>query len=291
MNGKPIMGDDGLMAMGWRTALLALVALAGMRAQGAPSGLVMHYSFDKAPVEGVVADLSGKKNHGKLAGANWTKAGKKGGGLECKGGSGGLRVAGSPSLHVKKATVATWFKVSKAHPHQRQVLRRGGLRLVIDGDAKSRGRMAVEVKGGPRCLSDAPVTNGAWHFAAATVDGAQLKLYIDGKLQKRVVACKAPIAAEPAGVLVGMDKPAAKGGHALDGFLDEVMVFNRALSALEINTLGSTIDPKIVVPVRKFSKNQIAGQIRALNALYEEGLLTDAYYTRKVRELQAMVAE
>ncbi len=81
------------------------------------------------------------------------------------------------------------------------------------------------------------------------------------------------------------------GVAVFDLFLDEVMVFNRALTATEINTLGSAIDPKIVVPVRKFSKRQLAGQVRMLNLLYEEGLLEDKYYMRKMRELEAAMEE
>ena len=38
----------------------------------------------------------------------------------------------------------------------------------------------------------------------------------------------------------------------------------------------------------KFNKQQLAGRLRQLKLLYEDGLLTDAFYDAKVSECEAL---
>lgn len=271
-----------------RWVLAGAVVLAAGRLAAAPAGLVVHYDFEQVPADGLVADRSGSKNDGRLGGGAPTKEGKKGGGLECRAGQGGVRPAGNPALDLSKGTLTVWFKAGKGQAGRRPVLGVGGFRMFLECDAQGAGKLAVELDGGGRVAGDPLVTDSGWHFAAATFDGGQIKLYLDGKPQQQPAPGKRS-AGGAAGLLVGMDE--APAGAVLDGTLDEVMVFDRALSAEELSTLGSAIDPKIVPPARVFTKAQIGWQIRALEVLYDEGLLTDDYFTRKVRELEALVVE
>ena len=47
-------------------------------------------------------------------------------------------------------------------------------------------------------------------------------------------------------------------------------------------------DLQFLVENTEFTKQQIAGRLRQLKLLYEDGLLTDAFYNAKVTECEAV---
>jgi len=273
---------------------LASVAAPGARAADPPKGLVLHLSFEQAGTDGAVADRSGQKNNGKAAGAKWIAAGKQGGGCELAPRAGYVQVPDSESLHLKQATFAVWFKTSTLDAVWRRILDKRadqGFALSIGGDSKdapSRGKLAFVVNGSPPCLSDNVVADGTWHHGAATFDGENLRLYVDGAPQRQAVPLHGEIAANADEITVGMNRtnpsPQEK-DRSFEGVLDDVMIFSRALSADEIKALVVAVDPLAGKP--KFTKQQVAGRLRQLKLLYEEGLLTDEFYLRKVRECEA----
>jgi hypothetical protein len=162
----------------------------------------------------------------------------------------------------------------------------------IGGGAKgqeSRGKLAFSASGSKPCLSDSVVTDGVWHHGAVTFDGESLTMYVDGLPQKQVIPCRAEIAAIANDLTVGMNrsKPSAREqGQSFDGMIDELMIFNRVLSPEEIRAMVSAVDPTVVKP--KFTKQQVAGRLRQLKLLFEEGLLTEDFYARKVAECEAV---
>ena len=203
-------------------------------------------------------------------------------------------MAGSRSLNVKQATFAVWFKTSRSDATWRRILDRRvgqGYALGIGGGAmgqESRGKLAFSVSGGKPCLSDSVVTDGVWHHGAVTFDGENLRMYVDGQPQKQVIPCRAEIAAIADDLTIGMNRsnpsPQEK-AQSFDGMIDELMIFNRVLSAEEIKAMVSAVDPSAVKP--KFTKQQVAGRLRQLKLLFEEGLLTEDFYARKVAECEA----
>ena len=46
------------------------------------------------------------------------------------------------------------------------------------------------------------------------------------------------------------------------------------------------LDPRAAKP--KFTKQQVVGRLRQINALFQEGLLTDAFANRKIAECDAV---
>jgi hypothetical protein len=277
------------------TAWMCLMLAAGLplRAAEPPKGLVLHFSFDKAEPGGAIIDASDKHNNGVLAAAKWVAAGKQGGACEFIEKGSHIDVPHSESLDLKQATLAVWFKTGKADAAWRRLLDKqsdNGFALGIAGDSKdgpSRGKLAFAINGSV-CLSDNVVTDGAWHHAAATFDGTTLALFVDGRPQKQTLALRGAIGSNTHNLTVGLNRanPSPDGRDAsFEGVMDEVMLFNRALSADEIKNLVAAIDPNAGKP--KFTKQQLAGRIRQLTLLYEEGLLTDEFYEEKVREFEA----
>lgn len=259
-----------------------------------PKGLVLHFSFDQADPKGAIADRSGQNNQGQATGARWSQTSKLGGGYEFSPPSNHINVPNSPALNPKQATFATWFRTSRLEGTWRRIFEKGiekGYSISIAGDTPgipTRGRVAVSLSGAGQCLSDFVVTDGAWHHLAATVDGETVKLYIDGALQKQVLPFRGGLMQTTDDLVIGSDRPKATvqdSVQSFEGALDEIMMFNRALTAEELKTMVLAMDPNAGKPL--FSKSQVTGRLRQLKLLFEEGLLTDEFYEAKVSECEA----
>lgn len=259
-----------------------------------PKGLVLHFSFDQADPKGGILDKSSQSNKGQATGARWTQTGKIGGGYEFSPPSNHLTVPNNTSLSPKQVTFATWFRTSRLEGTWRRIFEKGserGFAISIAGDTPgipTRGRVAVSVPGRGQCLSDFVVTDGTWHHAAATFNGETVKLYIDGAQQKQELAFRGDLLPATDDLVIGSDRPKATvqdSVQSFEGSLDEIMVFNRALSADELKNMVLAMDPNAGKPL--FSKNQVTGRLRQLKLLFEEGLLTDEFYEAKVSECEA----
>jgi hypothetical protein len=80
-----------------------------------------------------------------------------------------------------------------------------------------------------------PATSGAWHHAAATYDGTTWRLYLDGVLDATLAVGRLPQSASVQHAALGsaLTSTGAASGF-FDGVLDEVRVWNVALSQAEI---------------------------------------------------------
>jgi arabinan endo-1,5-alpha-L-arabinosidase len=285
-----------LAALCGGTLLVAcVVAVAAAQTQGPPKGLVLYFSFDQKDADGKAIDASEFKNRAKVEGPTPTSTGKAGGGVEFSAGTNVITIAPSDSLKLEQATFAAWLKTSKTDATWRRIFDQGrpnGLAMAIGGEMKdapnadTRGKLAFSLDGKTAALSDAPLADGAWHHAAGTFDGEELRLYIDGVLQKRVVAATGPVLRPgDAPLTIGMRPGPGRTGASFEGSLDEIMIFNRALSPDEIKAMVGVVSQATAKP--KFTKGQVLGRIRQLKSLHDEGLLTDEFYKAKLAECEA----
>ncbi|MCY2929358.1 MAG: LamG domain-containing protein, partial [Planctomycetota bacterium] len=93
--------------------------------------------------------------------------------------------------------------------------------------------------GGKTVLGETKMVPGQWVHLAGVYDGATVKLYVNGHLEREEKYCgqirsdRAPVHLG-GGKLFGVDW----GNHfTVHGTIDEVMIFNRALSAAEIRRI------------------------------------------------------
>jgi len=269
--------------------LIALAAGVEVNAADFPQGLVLHFNFDQ--MEGsMVTDRTGHGN-GRVFGAKWNAVGKQGGACEFAKTNSYILVTNAPFLNPTQATFAVWFRTAKPDPLDRFILDKrmdNGFALCIAGDSKdnggnTRGKLCFVVSNN-FCLGDGAVTDGAWHHGAATYDGENLKLYVDGKLQKQVVTWRGSIPANTNDLAIGLNRsnptPQEKGQSFQDA-IDDLMIFNHALSEAEIQTVIASVKPK-------FTKQQVAQRLKELKELYDRGLLTKEFYDRKVKECEVV---
>ena len=83
------------------------------------------------------------------------------------------------------------------------------------------------------------LTTGAWLHVAGTYDGSTMRLYLNGAEQTGAVSVSGAVGAGD-----GIHLSWSGGDGALDGLLDDVRVYNRALSAAEIAGLADGKHPE-----------------------------------------------
>jgi chitodextrinase len=235
------------MSQLWRAAwLAALSILAGAAfahaAQAAtPPGLVAAYSFDSSG--STVADVSGNGNTGTVSGAAWTANGKYGGAYSFNGSSSTITVPDSASLDLTTGmTLEAWVDPTVSDTGWHSVLFKeqpGMLTYALYANAGSKSPHGeAYLSGGTDVSVDGTAALGAskWTHLAETYDGSSLKLYVNGTLVKTTAA---------AGSLSTSNGAFRIGGNSIwgeyyNGLVDDVRVYNRALSATEISTDMST---------------------------------------------------
>jgi hypothetical protein len=92
----------------------------------------------------------------------------------------------------------------------------------------------------------APLTDGQWHFVAATYDGSVRTLYIDNG--PPVVVPSSGLNSQPGNFAVGNACFWCNGGEFFNGELADVRVYNTALGASEIQGVQANVDVNIPEP-------------------------------------------
>ncbi len=226
-------------------------------AQGAlatiSEGLVLYLPFDEGT--GTIAkDLSGMGNNGTIHGAKWVKDGKINTALSF-GGSDYVEIPHSDSLSITDAiTVMAWTNMRPGASGEMAIVSKGRWAandLPYELTETPGGVIFWQFydnEGRDSCSPSAPPV-GEWHHIAGTYDGKIFKAYIDGELAKEwEYAGKMPENTAP--VTIGKRSKADE--CFFNGIIDEVAIFNRALSAEEIEEAMKGI-PSAVEPEGKLA--------------------------------------
>jgi concanavalin A-like lectin/glucanase superfamily protein len=205
------------------------------------SGLVGAWGFDET--SGATAtDRSGKGNTGTITGATRTTTGKFGGALTFSGTGKWVTIPDSTSLHLTTGlTIEGWMNptANGAGSWRAMAVKEttGGLSWALYpfGDNGFPSAHAFTSSELWAVGTTKPALN-TWTHVAATYDGTTIRLYLNG-VQNATRA--------QTGALVASTQPLRLGGDAIwsewfQGTLDEIRVYNRALSASEIQTDMST---------------------------------------------------
>ena len=201
-----------------------------------PTGLVAAYGFDEGAGT-AVADASGNGNTGTISAATWTSAGRYGSALSFNGVNSLVVINASTSLNLTSAmTLEAWVNPAAAQSGWRTVMQKevdayllnasGGAGDLHPGGGATIGGNVSWV-GGPTAI---PV--GAWTHVALTYDGAAVRAYVGGALAASTPAA-GTIQTTTAALRIGGNVPY---GEFFNGRIDDVRVYNRALSQAEITT-------------------------------------------------------
>jgi len=202
--------------------------------------LVLWFRFDEGNGT-TVYDFSGNGNNGTIYGANWT-VGRYGYALSFDGVDDYVEVPDSESLNItKEITITAWIKLTDGGDRSTvdYIVGKRKQYVIFQNDAKySIEGCIINSTGavfftGRFYLTNLPNPDD-WHFIAVIYDGSELSLWVDGVKRKSVSA---------SGDIAVTTNPLSIGKYLL-GAIDEVRIYNRALSPEEIKAMYEALRVK-----------------------------------------------
>ncbi|MEW6303140.1 MAG: choice-of-anchor P family protein [Verrucomicrobiota bacterium] len=237
------------------TTYYYVVSAANSYGESADSSQVMATPATAAPsnaryeFEGNASDTSGNGYHGTASASVTYTAGKVGPqAAQFDGASAHVLI---PRLIGTNFTIALWVKTTDTGGTGAQWWSGKGL---VDGEVSGNtadfgsavlnGRFALGI-GNPdtTVVTTTAINDGAWHHVAATrnADTGEIRLYVDGVLNNSGTGPTGARAAAPA-LRIGSIQTGAAAGF-LNGAIDEVRLYDRALADAEIALLASGAIP------------------------------------------------
>ncbi|MBI2624578.1 LamG domain-containing protein [Candidatus Parcubacteria bacterium] len=213
-------------------------------------GMVGYWTFDGPDVNfttNIASDRSGSGNNGAITNMSTSTApaiGKLGQALSFDGSDDYVNAGTNSSLNVTTGwTASFWFKANAIHDTNNYIFSR---RDSADGSGYScyinntNDRLRCLVYDGTTVVGDDDTTTtivpGRWYHGAATYNGSNtLRVYING-VQEATETATVSLPTETVSFLIGIYNSLAA-EYDFNGLIDEVRIYNRALTAQEVKQL------------------------------------------------------
>ncbi|RLI94710.1 MAG: hypothetical protein DRO92_02620, partial [Candidatus Altiarchaeales archaeon] len=198
--------------------------------------LWMHFNNDSSVGENSthVYDFSGNGNNGTVNGTRWTSEGKFGGAFEFNNTGDRIEIPDSPSWDLpgdnQSLTIMAWIYIKEPLGNKWYLIFCTNsdeycFALRDDGGNNYRPEWWT---GTDNYGSSISLSNKTWYHIAVVVDDGNASFYFNGKLNSSVSYSQS--AKSPTGARIG----GYGDSNLFKGFLDEIAIYNRTLSATEI---------------------------------------------------------
>jgi hypothetical protein len=202
------------------------------------AGLVGWWKFDET--QGTTAkDSSGNNHNGTLVGnAKWAH-GRIGGAVALDGAGSFVRIADQSAFGLAdQATIACWMNIHSVPAEWMAIVTKGDGAWRLSTHLKDR-IIHFSVNDWSRndgVNASTTINANEWHHLAAVYNGSVMQLYLDGKLDA-TQPWTGGIGRNDADVLIGenVEQP----NRCFDGLIDDVRIYNHALSESEIKALAA----------------------------------------------------
>jgi len=235
---------------------------------GPPAGgLVAAYSFDEGSGT-IVTDSSGSGNTGVISGAGWSDDAKFGKALAFDGIDDWVTIDDAAALDLSASmTLEAWVYPTEALSQRNwaTVIIKEAVYFLYANTSIDTPSTGISLNGNQELYGTQTLPSNIWAHLAGTYDGEQLRLFIDGVEVASMTQT---------GDFETSDNPLRIGGNSVwndeffPGLIDEIRIYDRALSATEIQADMST-------PVGPLSQDVPLMVIEDV-ALEEKDILSDA---------------
>jgi hypothetical protein len=228
-NGQHTLSARARDAAG-NTALASAVVVSTSNTQ--PTALMAAYAFNEGSGT-IVNDSSGNAAAGTIQGATWTAQGKYGSGLSFNGTSNWVTVNDSNALDLTAGmTLEAWVYPTVPPSGWRTIMHKEVDRYYLMAGSSSGAPAAggTFATGNANVYAPSALAVNAWNHLAVTYDSARVRIYANG----------VEVASQPqTALLTTSNGPLRFGGtqaygEYYNGKIDEVRVYNRALTPAEI---------------------------------------------------------
>ena len=245
--------------------ILAVVLLGwGGVSSGATTGLVAYYPFN-----GNANDESANGTNATVSGATLTADRNRNpdSAYSFDGKNGGIRANVGQEFSVTSLTLSAWIKIDGSGDNNPRIVAVGPsgspfqyYSLILEGTSNSRRLWFYTSKSVSNAYGSFILQNdNTWHFVAVTYSANSVSFYLDGGLSN-AVSVSGGLPAFSDGVMsIGYSD---NGLDRFDGSLDEIRIYNRALSDAEIKGLydqdtaariTSSPTPEVLTPGTEFN--------------------------------------
>lgn len=204
--------------------------------------MVARWDFEQSDGQ-TILDSSGHGLHGRLVGdAQLVYDAARAGRVLALDGEGDWVDCGAEARFdmVSEITIACWIKVTKFNRDYQTIISKGDQAWRILRN-RTRNELTFACVGTRRADGQWPqvdgktnVNDGRWHHIVGIYDGTKIALYVDGELDASAAAY-GRINTSSFKVLLGENDEIRN--YAFDGFLDDIRIYDYALTAAEIRLL------------------------------------------------------
>jgi hypothetical protein len=215
------------------------------QANKVPSGLVGYWSFNGPDFTDRVYDRSGQGNHGYVYGVATSSikaSGRVGQGIALDGTNDHVLIGDINTMEgIPALTASAWVKLPGSVTNERHIIDKGDCtgslgswELMVGGS----GAPQFYIYGATYAEGPQEIDDGQWHHVTGVTDGTNIVVYVDGVPGN--TAASGNLASNSIPVEIGgyCNGGGSCGGSCFwPGSIDEVRVYNRALSAQEVKQL------------------------------------------------------
>ncbi|HVT07673.1 MAG TPA: LamG-like jellyroll fold domain-containing protein [Polyangia bacterium] len=249
--GTLILNSSGSVSHSTTGATLANVAV-GINVS---SGLVGYWKLDETTGTSA-ADSSGSGNTGTWSSGGVTRTASVPSAITfgdpeaiTLDGSSGYVTLGAANLPANNAaqSISLWYKGAPNGGNENMISLSNGASSAVQ--LGFRGSTLIAWSWGGGTLISTTATNDTnWHHAVYTYDGTTDRIYVDGTLQASGTSTH-----QTASVTTAYLGTYNAGGELFAGSLDDVRVYNRAISAAEVAILAAGSSPSVTAGTHTFS--------------------------------------